>query len=151
MNVVHEDKDFYAFHGVPECVKTYLRMSVPALYRRFETEPKPRWLVHHSVVLSAIRLASEAGVEVKFSLSPELTALLNREKKQWNIKAPLVETTKKNPYATFFLTPDAPMFIVEAVWRAILLKHHPDHGGDPAAFIAFKEAYDELKEKHNNR
>lgn len=54
---------------------------------------------------------------------------------------------KEDPWSTLFLLPSAPVFVVEAVWRALANKYHPDKGGDVSLFRKFKEAYDKLREK----
>jgi hypothetical protein len=33
----------------------------------------------------------------------------------------------------------------KASWKAFLLKNHPDKGGDPAIFVAVKNAYETIK------
>lgn len=40
---------------------------------------------------------------------------------------------------------------VKAAYRAKVLDHHPDRGGDPEAFIALKRAYDALRRRHGRR
>jgi hypothetical protein len=55
-----------------------------------------------------------------------------------------------NHYAVMFLTRNAPDFVVEAVWKALALVHHPDRGGDSALFVRVKNAYDAIKRERNN-
>lgn len=53
-------------------------------------------------------------------------------------KAPKSEA----PHAILGVRPGAPMEEIKAAFRSKALEHHPDHGGDAAAFIAVKRAYD---------
>ena len=44
-----------------------------------------------------------------------------------------------------------PLPAVKAAFRAKVLEHHPDRGGDPEAFIAIKRAYDAILRKRLGR
>jgi hypothetical protein len=46
------------------------------------------------------------------------------------------------PHALLGIAPGASLEAIKAAFRRKALEHHPDHGGDPAAFIAIKRAYD---------
>ena len=50
MKIEHEEGDFYAIYNANESVRQYLKLSVPVKYRRFESVPKPRWVVHKSFI-----------------------------------------------------------------------------------------------------
>lgn len=50
-----------------------------------------------------------------------------------------------NPYRVLYLVKDAPDFVVEAAWKAIVRTKHPDVGGDPDEFLTFKQAYEKIK------
>lgn len=52
--------------------------------------------------------------------------------------------TIADPYATLFLTKNAPRFMIVAAWKALAREYHPDRGGDPEAFHKVKAAYEEL-------
>lgn len=60
MRIEHEAKDFYAVYEVDDVARAYLRHSVPNLYRRFESTPRPRWLVHRKY-LSSLRELTSSG------------------------------------------------------------------------------------------
>ncbi len=49
-----------------------------------------------------------------------------------------------DPHAVLGVLPGAPLEEIRARFRARALVLHPDHGGDVAAFIALKRAYDTL-------
>lgn len=46
-----------------------------------------------------------------------------------------------NPFATLSLLETASAAEVKARWRELAFRHHPDQGGDPAAFDEMREAY----------
>lgn len=50
----------------------------------------------------------------------------------------------KNPHATLFLLPNAPIEVVKAAHRALAQLHHPDVGGDSERMAEINAAYDEL-------
>jgi hypothetical protein len=49
-----------------------------------------------------------------------------------------------DPHALLGVAPGASLEEVKAAFRRKALEHHPDRGGDAAAFIAMKRAYDRL-------
>jgi hypothetical protein len=48
------------------------------------------------------------------------------------------------PHTLLGVKPGASLEELKAAFRRQALAHHPDHGGDPAVFIALKRAYDSL-------
>jgi curved DNA-binding protein CbpA len=46
------------------------------------------------------------------------------------------------PFARLGLDPTANEQSVRAAFRRLALRHHPDHGGDAAAFAALRHAYE---------
>lgn len=53
--------------------------------------------------------------------------------------------TKRPPHEVLGVAPDAPQEVVRAAYKALALKHHPDRGGDPAAFHEIRQAMDDLE------
>jgi DnaJ-domain-containing protein 1 len=49
-----------------------------------------------------------------------------------------------DPHALLGVAPGAPLEEVKAAFRRKALEHHPDRGGEAAAFIAVKRAYDRI-------
>ncbi|MBK7074986.1 MAG: J domain-containing protein [Myxococcales bacterium] len=56
-----------------------------------------------------------------------------------------------DPYAVLGVRAGDPLPAVKAAFRAKVLEHHPDRGGDPEAFIAIKRAYDAILRKRLGR
>jgi len=47
-------------------------------------------------------------------------------------------------HAVLGVAHDATLVEIKAAFRRLVLEHHPDHGGDPAALMRVKRAYDAL-------
>lgn len=110
MKIVHEVGDFYAVYDCAANMRSYFKHTVPTTHRRYESQPKPRWVVHRKYIT-------------------QFTGLV----------------PKQDPHATLFLTQEAPLFMIDAAWKALALAYHPDRGGDPEKFRNAQTAYKELK------
>ncbi len=51
---------------------------------------------------------------------------------------------KVDAYTTLYLLPDAPAEVVRAAYKALAMKHHPDHGGDMVTMQTINAAYRQL-------
>lgn len=123
MKVVHKEKDFYAVYGAKGSVQSYIRLSVPQEYRYYVVGPPPHWVLHKNYI-EALQTFEDCEVG--------------------NI------STKNPAYSVLCLTPEAPDFILEAVWKAWSFNEHPDRGGDSSKFIVIKEAYECIKNERSN-
>lgn len=57
---------------------------------------------------------------------------------------------QNSPYAALYLLSSAPMFIVKAVYKALVSKHHPDVGGDVKKFQEIDIAYRSIQKNHTH-
>ena len=48
-------------------------------------------------------------------------------------------------HSVLFVTSDAPSEVIEAAYRALIKKHHPDAGGDTQTAAKINQAYSEIK------
>jgi DnaJ-domain-containing protein 1 len=55
----------------------------------------------------------------------------------------------ENPYATLYVTEDAPLEVIKAAYKALVAVHHPDVGGDKDAFQKVDSAYRKILQQHN--
>jgi hypothetical protein len=55
------------------------------------------------------------------------------------------------PHAVLGVRPGAPLEEIKAAFRRKALAHHPDHGGDAAAFIRLTRAYERLLSRQRAR
>ncbi len=46
MRIVHEEGDFYAVYDATSSMRKYFQYTVPSSYRRYESDPRPHWVVH---------------------------------------------------------------------------------------------------------
>jgi hypothetical protein len=56
-----------------------------------------------------------------------------------------------DPHTLLGVAPGAPLEEVKAAFRRKALEHHPDRGGEAAAFIAVKHAYDRIMRRRSGR
>ena len=54
-------------------------------------------------------------------------------------------------YQTLGVSTDAKHDTIRAAYRSLVVKHHPDKGGDPLLFRAIQEAYDVLGDEAKRR
>lgn len=153
MRVIEKESGFCEIYDAPESVTKYLSMSVTPIMRYYKEEPTPHWCVYKDHVLYAVQLGYTTLGHVDYSgVSNQLQMQIAQEKQNWTVrdtkKLKQEKTLNKvEAYATLFLTPGAPDFIIEAVWKAIALKHHPDKGGDEEQFKIYNEAHKRIKRK----
>ena len=89
---------------------------------------------HVSRIVDVINYALSNGEDVDYSILPD------------TIKAELKREVHSTSSATLHLTDGAPEFIVDAVWKAIAKRYHPDtYTGDADLFMKYKAAYDKIK------
>lgn len=141
MKVIHESGDFYAVYGIPGPLRTYIKLSLPTTHRRYEPEPHPRWLVSRKYVVQLLRMAFEGGHIVQYELSADMQAKVDLDRPTW---------TGKTAHSSLFLTPDAPDFMLDAAYKALVKVHHPDCGGDAVIFRKIQKAYEELKNERKH-
>ena len=155
MRVSLEENDFCSVYGVRGSVANYLRLSVPTTYRYYEAEPEAHWMVHKDFVVHVVQLGYSEFGHVDYSGLPTALQLqIARDKESWQVKTsskiPVINKGlgKAEAYATLFLTPNAPDLIIEASWKALAKRYHPDkEGGSADDFRKFKEAYDVIRGK----
>ena len=146
MKVSRGDGDFFVIEKAPAEVSSYIKWSItPTMYRFYEDE---KWYVHKDHLLDVVQLGY---IKAKYLDYSQLDLY-------WRTKIELAMTgwTKENtstisnpsdPYAILHLTSGAPEYILEAVWKAVLKKNHPDKGGDPEVFMRMKKAYEDIKRR----
>jgi hypothetical protein len=83
-----------------------------------------------------------AGVRARAGLPP----FVQREPRPAGI-----EPAPEGPHLLLGVRPGASLAELKAAFRQKALEHHPDRGGDAAAFIAVKRAYDGLVRRRARR
>jgi DnaJ-class molecular chaperone len=64
-------------------------------------------------------------------------------------KKPPVLSSPTGPHAVLFVLETAPWEVVNAAYKALALKLHPDKGGSAEDFQQLQKAYEQLKAKYN--
>ena len=144
--IVHATNDGNNFYKVTEfckVTKKYVIHNIPESKRYINNKD---WYVHASELPYLLKRAKDTQIHtLDYSNIPEDI------KHQIDFilfgKKPRVQSNTVSPYTVLHLTSDAPGFIIEAVWKAIVRTSHPDVGGDPEYFIKCKEAYEQIKAK----
>lgn len=147
--------NYYPVYSPGKLPKKYIQYTIPVNKRRYEDG---NWWVYESELLKLVQLGYQIHGHVDYSELPdELQMRIAQEKKNWRqVKQPPAKkraiSSLSEDYRTLHLQPSAPWYIVEAVWKALVKRVHPDRGGSDAEFCKTKEAYDRIRdeqEKHN--
>lgn len=121
MTVEPGEGDFLRVIRPPAGVVKALKYTVPSTHRYFK---EGFWYVHSTYIEGIVQMAEKESV---VSYTNDLST--------------------EQAYRVLFLTPQAPMVIVEAVWKALAKEYHPDCGGDAEKFKALVQAYELIKKR----
>jgi len=55
----------------------------------------------------------------------------------------------EDPFGILDVSPESDLEIIKKQYRRLVLKHHPDHGGNPEDFIRINEAYRKIIRMRN--
>lgn len=58
--------------------------------------------------------------------------------------SPPVVPNEEDPYSTLYLTKNAPLSVVKAVYKQLVKELHPDLGGDKEKFLVLQDAYSKI-------
>lgn len=148
MKVVPETGDYYRVSSPPKVVSNYIKRSMKTEEKFYEQG----WCIHRTHVVAICCLAYTKGAHVDYSeLSLDLQMEIASKKTEFrrgkSTSRPTLPTSSKidECYAALYLIPDAPMDIVNAAWKALAKKHHPDVGGDEETFKRLSDAYSKIK------
>ena len=141
----------------------FITSNIPYNYRHWN--PEYRCLEIHKKYLKLTTEVSEkmfAEVEISAKVRKDLLEILSQEPfrssqndfseksdgsygsdKKSSLRAS--QFAKKIIFQKFFLTPDVPEYILDAVYKTMVFKCHPDVGGDSEVFLELTKSYEELK------
>lgn len=122
---------------------TALQSIKPLSYRKFNKK-LGSWEIHESKLSLVIQFSQKHFSEVEYdTLPPNLKLVIEIVLKDFktSFKAPKVV----DAYETLFILRSAPKEVIKASYKALVMVHHPDHGGDAEMFRRVQEAYNELK------
>lgn len=131
--------------SAPEQLGVILQGVIPADDRFYDGT---KWSVLKKYLLAVVRAGYEICGRVDYSRMPASAQMeIAQAKPGWipgSVRLPSPGIPKRDPYVILYLQPGAPPAIVKAVWRQLLKEFHPDKGGDPKKFLAYKDAYEEI-------
>lgn len=139
--------DFFKVCRINSRVKKYLHRSIQSSKRYYEDG---FWYVHTSEVVNLTRMGYAEFGHVDYRVLPDsLQMQIAAEKHQWRKGSTYTphqnSLGKSEALKIMYLQEGAPAFIIEAVWRALAKKHHPDRGGSNEEFTAYLKAYNVIK------
>lgn len=110
----------------------------PPTMRRYDSDSRA-WLVHWKQLRPLANTARRYYEAVDWSTLPP----------EWQMVAAGGEATttvveepaEESPFATLYLTDDAPLEVIIAAYRALAQMHHPDHGGTDEEMARLNDAY----------
>lgn len=117
-----------------------IKQGVPANYRRYNDHHQT-WVVYWKHLKWLVDTARRLGHSLDWSSLPS----------QWQLAAAGAEVgpyedapSAPSAYSELYVTPNAPVEVIKAAYRALVVVHHPDKGGDPAKFRSIQEAYETI-------
>lgn len=128
----------------------FLRYGVrPQSYRTYDYQSKV-WRFHHTWLPHVAPIARERFTEVDWSSLPpdwqiEIAKTKTRRRPK-KIQA-VDKSVERSPYSILYVTEDAPMEVVQASYKALARKHHPDVSGDQDQMVDLNNAYEEICKK----
>lgn len=147
----HSSPDFYKVKGVIKPILSYIKFTIDMKYRYFKDLS---WHVHRSFIVALTQLGYSHLGHVDYShLDDDLKSEIEMEKNHWykgkpkegSLVSSAAQARLTSAYATLYLTPDAPEYVVKAVWKALAKETHPDVGGRPEEFKKYQKAYNIIK------
>ncbi len=146
MIVSRGDRDFFVIERASNDVSSYIKWSItPTMYRYYEDG---KWYVHKNHLLAVVQLGYVKNKVVDYSqLDAQWRTKIDKAKLGWTKENIPTISDPSDSHSILYLTSNVPEYILEAVWKAVLKKNHPDVGGDPEVFMKMKQAYEEIKRK----
>jgi hypothetical protein len=102
------------------------------------------WEIHYSKVPLVVQFSQKYFSGISFdALDDNLKKVVEKTLKdcQTRFKGP----KSTDPHEILYVTKNAPTEVIKASYKALAMKHHPDHGGNAETFKIIQEAYEKLK------
>lgn len=121
----------------------YLKYEIkPLTYRKFENG---RWMFYHTKLGIMAAVAKRFYAHVDWSDLPTHWQMLAAGAVPADDPTAAIPVAKTDsPYATLFLTEDAPIEVVKVVYKALSRMYHPDTGGDSEKMTELNIAYNAI-------
>lgn len=146
-----KDSDFHPLsYPYNKRFSDHLKFGIFPISYRIWDNTKSRWKVHVSKIPETVIIAKRYFDYIDYSALPEEIQIEivecvekhnKRKYKQQKIKKDVVSS----PHESLFVLKTAPHEVIRAAYKALAIKYHPDHGGDPKKFREIQEAWEKLK------
>lgn len=130
----------------------FLKFGIkPGSYRSYDARTKV-WRFHNSWLPHVIPVARAQFLEVDWSALPtewqlRIAGAQTKTRRPPRSSRPVRKSVDKSPYAVLFVVDNAPIEVVQASYKALAMKYHPDRAGDRDAMAKLNAAYDQIKKK----
>lgn len=138
---------FYCVEKLCKVVTRHIR-NLP-VQERFLKDGE--WFVHETQLPELFKKAKATGNHEVLSYdaaSPHVREKIDQALGKKRVVSPSFKKTA-GAHAFLHVTENAPMWMIEAAWKAFVKNQHPDVGGDSDHFVKVKSAYESLKESSN--
>ena len=124
---------WYVLEKVPKKTIDFIKRHLPVNTKMFVGN---RWHVTNSQIVNVINLTLSNDEEVDYRVLPQF------------LKDQVKHKVDDNPWSILHVAENAPEFIVDAVWKTLAKRYHPDTStGNADLFMKYKAAYDTIKAK----
>lgn len=132
----------------------FLKLGIkPPAFREYDPT-KQRWRVHLTRLPLALNFARRHFEQVDYRLLPEWVqmqvAAARTGSERVRPGAPASEP-QESPYSVLCVLPTAPWEVVRAAYKALVMLHHPDRGGDTETLQRINCAYTELESRREKK
>ena len=132
-------------------LSNYLSTSLPQNTRTWDKKEKC-WVVLPGILGRVIAYSRHLFTEIDASSLPVnlqskvQKALQGSYQDDYSDSKDNKREDKKDtsPYSILYLIPNAPDFVVKAVYKTLAFKYHPDRGGEAEQFQKVREAYEAI-------
>lgn len=128
----------------------FIRYGIrPTSYRSYDARDKV-WMIHHTWLPHVVPVARAQFDEVDWSSLPtewQMNIAGARAQSQRRYPQPVDNSVNKSPYAILFVTENAPREVIQASYKALARKYHPDVSGDEKKMVELNSAYAEITKK----
>jgi hypothetical protein len=132
----------------------FLKYGVrPTSYRSYDSRQRI-WKFHHSWLPHVAPIARARFGEVDWASLPtewQMQIAGAKNTPPSGYPQAVDKSVNKSPYATLFVVEHAPLEVVQASYKALARKYHPDVSGDRNKMAELNEAYDLIKKKRRCR
>lgn len=134
--------DTIELHFVNEDLKTFLS-SLPPHFRTWNPKSKC-WVIVPEILNKIVSYSRHLFTRIDSSSLPVRHQTIVQRALQGLKDNSSIKNEPNSPYATLYVTQNAPKFVIKAAYKALAFQYHPDRGGNSEEFQRVREAYDKI-------